>query len=135
MTNNPQNLSDEEIVQLIKEGDTGLFRILYDKYCGYIKYILNEKANVSNRMYNPEDLLSEVMIKIFENIGRFQPQKASFKTWIVTIATNHALDVVRKKQLTVISYDSTDNEEKSAPLYERVPSKETSPFRQIQQIF
>ena len=126
-----QNLSDEKIVQLIKEGDVDLFRILYDRYCGYIKYILNGIANIPNRIYEPEDLLADVMTKIFENIGNYRPQKASFKTWIVRIATNHALDVVRKKQITVVSCDSGNDDEEKTPLVDRISSKEITPLSSV----
>lgn len=42
-----------------------------------------------------DDVVSEVFIKIYENLGRYKPEHA-FSTWIYRIATNHILDHQRR---------------------------------------
>jgi len=42
-----------------------------------------------------EDLVSEIFIKIYENLGRYRPDHA-FSTWIYRVATNHILDHQRR---------------------------------------
>jgi RNA polymerase sigma-70 factor (ECF subfamily) len=39
-----------------------------------------------------EDLLMDVYLKAYEKFKKFDPNKASFKTWIFTIAHNHLVN-------------------------------------------
>jgi len=48
------------------------------------------------------DIVQEVFIKVWKNIKRFDPQR-NFKTWLLTIAKNTALDVVKKKKAVLFS--------------------------------
>jgi RNA polymerase sigma-70 factor (ECF subfamily) len=53
----------------------------------------------------PEDLCSEVWIKIATSIGSFQGDSKAFKGWIYTIARNAATDLARKKQRSGINVE------------------------------
>ena len=44
-----------------------------------------------------EDLVQEVMIKIWQKAGGYNPQKASATTWIYTVARNCRIDMLRRK--------------------------------------
>jgi RNA polymerase sigma-70 factor (ECF subfamily) len=50
-----------------------------------------------------EDILSEVFIKVWQNLKKFNSSKASFKTWIFSIARNSSIDFLRKKKITLFS--------------------------------
>lgn len=54
-----------------------------------------------------EDLVSEVFLKVARNIFSFDAQKASFSTWIFTIARNTLTDYFRRRKSTV-SLDDCD---------------------------
>jgi RNA polymerase sigma-70 factor (ECF subfamily) len=45
-----------------------------------------------------EDLLMDVVLKAYENFAKFDPRKASFKTWIFTLAHNHLVNFWRDNQ-------------------------------------
>lgn len=47
---------------------------------------------------DPEDLCSEVWIKVATSIKSFQGDSKAFKGWIYTIARNSATDLARKKK-------------------------------------
>jgi len=50
---------------------------------------------------NSEDaleMLNDGFLKVFRNIGSYQPEKASFYTWIRTIIIHTAIDFLRKQQ-------------------------------------
>jgi RNA polymerase sigma-70 factor (ECF subfamily) len=57
------------------------------------------------------DVTQDVFIKVWKNIKKFDYTKASFKTWIFTIARNTTTDYLRKKKM--INFSSLDNEEES----------------------
>jgi RNA polymerase sigma-70 factor (ECF subfamily) len=44
-----------------------------------------------------EDLVQEVMIKVWQKAGGYNPQKASATTWIYTVARNCRIDMLRRK--------------------------------------
>ena len=48
------------------------------------------------------DIVQDVFIKVWKNISKFDPQK-NFKTWLLTIAKNTALDAIKKKKAVLFS--------------------------------
>ena len=44
-----------------------------------------------------EDLVQEVMIKVWQKAGGYDPRKASATTWIYTVARNCRIDMLRRK--------------------------------------
>ena len=47
-----------------------------------------------------EDLVQEVMIKVWQKAEGFNPEKASATTWIYTVARNCRIDMLRRKSNT-----------------------------------
>lgn len=47
-----------------------------------------------------EDLVQEVMIKVWQKASGYNPQKASATTWIYTVARNCRIDMLRRKSNT-----------------------------------
>ena len=47
-----------------------------------------------------EDLVQEVMIKVWQKAAGFNPEKASATTWIYTVARNCRIDMLRRKSNT-----------------------------------
>ena len=47
-----------------------------------------------------EDLLMDIVLKAYEKFDRFDPNKASFKTWIFTLAHNHLINYWRDNKKT-----------------------------------
>ncbi len=46
-----------------------------------------------------EEVLQEAYVKIWHHVGSYDPARSSPVTWTVTIVRNHALDVVRRKDI------------------------------------
>ena len=78
----PSNESDEEIIVWYNNGDEEAFKVLINRYT---TPLYNFTARLTNKN-DASDLVQEIFIKAWKNIGRFNPTKASFKTWIFTIA-------------------------------------------------
>ena len=79
---------------------TSLWRHFQPRMVRYLAMFTNE----------PEDLSSEVWIKIAGSIGKFQGDATAFKGWIYTIARNAATDLARtkKRQGTTVELNETD---------------------------
>ncbi|MCC7347137.1 MAG: sigma-70 family RNA polymerase sigma factor [Variibacter sp.] len=95
-------LSSTDLVWLLAataKGDAEAFERLYAatraKLYGVALRILR-RADLA------EEVLQETFVKVWRNAGDFNPQKASPITWMVAIARNGALDLVRKKSEAAI---------------------------------
>lgn len=51
-----------------------------------------------------EDATQETFLKAFGSLRRYDPERP-FKTWLLTIASNHCIDRLRKRRMTWLSID------------------------------
>ena len=59
---------------------------------------------------NAEEVYQDVFIKVFKNIGQYDAEKSSLRTWISRIAYNESITFLRHKRLPVIYYEDHDGE-------------------------
>lgn len=118
-------LSDEEIIEQYKNGNKEIFNILTDRY---ISSMYNFIYRFSNRN-DIEDIIQEIFIKVWKNINGFDSSKASFKTWLFTIAKNTATDFSRKKKHILFSDigDDENDDGKITPFEATIPAEEPLP--------
>jgi len=85
---------DKIYVKEYNEGNKeSAFRKIYKKYHAKIKF----KFLISCRDDDlANDLASEVLIKVYENLSGFDEEKGCFNTWISMLATYHYRDHLRK---------------------------------------
>lgn len=86
--------SDDILIQKIKLGDTNAFEQLYDKYSAAINGIL---FKILNDEEQANDILQETFVKVWTNIKDYNSSKGTLFTWILNIARNKAIDLLRKK--------------------------------------
>jgi RNA polymerase sigma-70 factor (ECF subfamily) len=83
-----------QIISLLKEKNEMGMSLLYDHYAdimyGLIRQILGDDQLA-------EDALQSSMLKIWQNIGSYDPGRGSFFTWLSVIARNTAIDQKRLK--------------------------------------
>lgn len=86
-------VSDEELMLECRKGDMSAFELLVRRYqdalVNYIYYIIND-------YHRAEDLAQETFLRVFKNASRYEP-KASFKSWLYTIATNLSKNEIRNR--------------------------------------
>ena len=85
---------DIALVQRARQGDVEAFARLAARYKDRI---YNYLARVCGNPPEAEDLTQEVFIRAFVAMGRFRGT-AAFQTWLYKIATNIALDALRRKR-------------------------------------
>ncbi len=73
------------------------FNVIWAKYHKPIFFFIHNMIP-----HHAEDLLQEVMLKVYQNLDRFKPWY-SFNTWIYTIARNHCINHLKKRRLDVRS--------------------------------
>src|SRR5258708_18806341 len=101
-----QMLSSQELVWLlaaVAKGDRAAFERLYAatraKLYGVVLRILR-------RQDLADEVMQETYLKIWNSAGQFDPALASPITWMVAIARNRAIDLVRKKTEVSIEEES-----------------------------
>jgi RNA polymerase sigma-70 factor, ECF subfamily len=120
-------LTSAELVWLlasVAKGDEAAFERLYAatqaKLYGVVLRILR-RSDLAG------EVLQEAYLKIWSSAGRFDPARASPITWMVTIARNGAIDVVRRKTESSIEEEPEAIEvaaESADPLAQRIVTEE-----------
>ena len=84
----------EELVRRLKNQEESALAYLYDHYAGALMGII---FRVLGNREAAEDILQKTMLKVWNSIGSFNPEKSSLYTWMATIARNSAIDKRRLK--------------------------------------
>lgn len=83
------------LMQRVQRGDDSAFASLYDELSGVvfgtIKRVLRDPAM-------SEEVSQEVFVELWRTAERFDPERASVSTWVITLARRRAVDRVRREQ-------------------------------------
>ncbi len=82
---------DARLMLLVKDGDSGSYALLLNKYRGPVIHFLYRM--VQNQSV-AEELAQEVFLRVFRGRGNYEPS-AKFTTWLFRIATNLAINSLR----------------------------------------
>ena len=86
--------TDAELIMAFISGKGDPFAALVDRHISMVHnfvYRYVQDADSTN------DVVQEVFIKVWKNISKFDQEK-NFKTWVLTIAKNTSLDLLKKKK-------------------------------------
>lgn len=97
---------DIELVEAARGGNEKAFADLMRRYKDTIYFMLLKMVN--NRT-DAEDLAIEAFGKAFTNIHQYTPQYA-FSTWLFRIASNNAIDFLRKKRAVTVPLETTSGD-------------------------
>lgn len=122
--------SDEEIIFSYKNGNEEAFKDLINRYT---TPLYNFVARLANRN-EASDIVQETFIKVWKNLNHFNAEKASFKTWIFTIAKNTATDFLRKKKSLLFTDLEKDNNEDINSFAENIPDENLLPDLVLQKL-
>jgi RNA polymerase sigma-70 factor (ECF subfamily) len=88
---------DLSVIERVVAGDAESFRLLIQRHeqavFGMVRNLVGDVAEC-------EDVAQEVFLAAYRHLGRFDPARASFLTWLLTIARNksfNALNARRKR--------------------------------------
>ena len=90
-----ENCVDYDIIKQILNGDKDLFNQLIDKY--YYE-IFKFTYNQMNDIEKTKDVVQEIFMRIYKKLNKYNPKKASFRTWIYRIASNYCINYHRDHQ-------------------------------------
>lgn len=88
------NITEEELVELLKDGDEKGLEVLYQNYSKAL-------YNVIFQIVRSEDIAEEVLhdgfLKIWKNARSYDKSKGTIFTWMLNICRNIAIDKTRSK--------------------------------------
>jgi RNA polymerase sigma-70 factor (ECF subfamily) len=83
----------DDVHRAALEHDPRACRWLYDRYAGRVFGYLRAQGAVE-----PEDLTSEVFLRVFDRLDQFTGDEANFRSWLFTIAHRILVDDARRRQ-------------------------------------
>jgi RNA polymerase sigma-70 factor (ECF subfamily) len=83
---------DQRLVRTILDGDREAFGQLVGQYQRMVAGVAWRYGAGADEI---DDLVSEVFIKTYNNLGRYRPEHA-FSTWLYRLAANHVVDHGRR---------------------------------------
>ncbi|RPI04537.1 MAG: sigma-70 family RNA polymerase sigma factor [Ignavibacteriae bacterium] len=117
---------DSLLIRQAIAGEQNAFRKLRLKYYAPIFKLVSRM--IRNRE-EVEDLTQEAFIKAFTSLDSFN-EEYSFSTWLYKIATNNAIDHVRKRKLQTFSINKPIESEESDYSFE-LPDTEMEPDQEL----
>jgi RNA polymerase sigma-70 factor (ECF subfamily) len=111
---------DAELVEQAIAGDQKAYAQLMGRYRDALHFMLLKMVNNST---DAEDLAIEAFGKVFKHIKNYNSEFA-FSTWLFKIASNNAIDFLRKKKLPSVSIDESDPDNLPAGFHSNLPSPE-----------
>lgn len=95
--------SDEEVVELIVQGDTELFSEIIIRYQ---RQLIIYTRRITFSLQAAEDVTQNTFIKSYQNLRSFDTNK-KFSSWIYRIAHNEAVNYVRKHRREITTSEET----------------------------
>lgn len=86
--------TEPDLIALLQGKDEKAFNYLYDNYSGALYGII---IRILDREDWAADVLQEVFLKIWRNIGQYDTGKGRLYTWMLNVARNTAIDALRSK--------------------------------------
>ncbi len=86
--------TDAELIGQIRSGDKGAYQWLVERHA---RTLFKVAYRITRNEGDSEDVVQESFLRAYRSLGRFD-ERASFSTWIQRIASNCALDLVRRRK-------------------------------------
>lgn len=88
-------LDATRLLERVAIGDARALEQLYDRFAsdafGMAVRVLRDRSLA-------EDAVQETFVGVWRNAARFRPELATARTWILAIARNRSIDIVRKRR-------------------------------------
>ena len=110
---------DLELMRRAREGDFEAFSLLVEQFQ---RRVFAVARRIVSNQHDAEDVTQQTFLSVMDHLGDFR-EESSVTTWILRIATNHALKVLRKRRgLPTVSIDAPAGDE--ADSYATLPHPE-----------
>jgi RNA polymerase sigma-70 factor (ECF subfamily) len=96
-------VDDFKLIDMAVGGDEKAYAKLLQRYRKAVYHVI---LKMVRNVDDAEDLTIEAFAKAFRSLSRFK-KDFTFSTWLFRIATNNAIDFIRKRRLHTLSIENT----------------------------
>lgn len=112
----PDTDETDALIARCLSGDQTAYSDLYALYAGGVYRLC---YSLLFQRQDAEDVTQDAFLYAFKNLQRFDPRKASFKTWLYTIAVSRCRNMYRRKRPSLLDFSQLFRLEVAAPNTER----------------
>jgi RNA polymerase sigma-70 factor, ECF subfamily len=110
-----RNLADEDLMQLVKDGDTRAFEVVFDRHADAA---FSLAYRMCGKRAMAEDVVQEAFLSLWRSGARYDPARGSVRAWVLRVTHNRAIDAFRRG----VARDSRDVGDEGVA--ERMPARE-----------
>jgi RNA polymerase sigma-70 factor (ECF subfamily) len=108
--------SEDHVIASVLAGDTSEFRKLVEQFH---QPVFRFARNLIGDEHDAEDITQEVFLAAFNHLASYRAVRASFQTWLFTIARNRCVNYLKRKRPlidrdVIASTQHTANSDESA---------------------
>ncbi len=100
---------DRELVRRAQHGENEAFELLVAKHQGRVFAVA---GGILRNREDVEDIAQQVFLKAYFSLKRFD-QRSAFSTWLYKITVNECWDLLRKKKVRPLVFESELSEEQA----------------------
>ena len=104
-----RKVDDRELVRRAQDGEKEAFEVLVTKHHGRVFAVA---GGILRNREDVEDIAQQVFLKAYFSLKRFD-QRSAFSTWLYKITVNECWDLLRKKKVRPLVFESELNEEQA----------------------
>lgn len=93
---------DQKLIERVQNGDKAAFQKLVSQT---LPKVTGLAVQMLGNQTEAEDLAQEVMLSIWQNIDKYDPEKAKLSTWTYRITANRCLDRLRRRKVDQLDDD------------------------------
>lgn len=129
MTTGTGQLTDEQLVTAVLEGDRDRFGDLVERYQARL---VNYLYRLLRNQEEAHELAQDVFIKVYQALDRYDPTY-KFSTWIFRVAQNAAIDQIRRRRLKLVPIQRPEDASGEAHEWD-LPSEERGPYGDLRNL-
>jgi len=88
-----RGLADEELMQLVRDGDARAFEVVFDRHGGPA---FSLAYRMCGRRAMAEDVVQEAFLSLWRSGARYDRARGSVRSWVLGAVHNRAIDALRR---------------------------------------
>jgi RNA polymerase sigma-70 factor (ECF subfamily) len=101
------SMSDEDLLQRLRQGDEEALGALIDRYSGYIAAVVRHTLDRSVQNEDVEELVSDAFVTLWRKAQTLAVD-SNVKAWLAVVARNKALNWARAKNSRPVCVEAAD---------------------------
>jgi RNA polymerase sigma-70 factor (ECF subfamily) len=100
-----RTLADEELMELVYDGDPRAFEVVFDRHAGPA---FSLAYRMCGRRALAEEIVQEAFMSLWRSTVRYDRTRGSVRSWVLRVVHNRAIDAFRR-ELSSTRHDVSDD--------------------------